>query len=154
MMRPRTELERLLASEPFDTALRAEYAQQLLDDVTFRRVRHIVTENQRVLDTVAALDAEGPTAIGDLLIASHASMRDDFEISVPELDLAVDTALAEGAIGARMTGGGFGGSCIAIVRASEADAVADAITAAFAEAGFTAPASFTVTASGPAHRDA
>ncbi|MEL4881556.1 galactokinase, partial [Shewanella algae] len=59
-------------------------AREILDDVTFRRVRHIVTENQRVLDTVAALDLAGPSAIGDLLTASHASMRDDFEISVPE----------------------------------------------------------------------
>ncbi len=72
-------------------------AAEILDDVTFRRVRHVVTENQRVLDTVAALDADGPSAIGDLLVASHASMRDDFEISVPELDLAVETTLACGA---------------------------------------------------------
>src|SRR5690606_29849601 len=68
-------------------------AERLVDDVTFRRMRHVVTENQRVLDTVAALEARGPRAIGDLLVASHASMRDDFEISVPELDTAVQTAL-------------------------------------------------------------
>ncbi|MCU1423911.1 MAG: galK, partial [Microbacteriaceae bacterium] len=67
-------------------------AQGLLDDVIFRRVRHVITENQRVLDTVAVLRSEGPSAIGSLLDASHTSMRDDFEISVPELDLAVDTA--------------------------------------------------------------
>lgn len=84
-------------------------AADLMDDVTFRRVRHVITENQRVLDTVDALAAQGPRAIGDLLVASHASMRDDFEISVPELDLAVETALAHGAIGARMTGGGSAG---------------------------------------------
>src|SRR5690606_26898314 len=58
-------------------------ATELMDDVTFRRVRHVITENQRVLDTVAALTERGPRAIGDLLVASHASMRDDFEISVP-----------------------------------------------------------------------
>ncbi|WP_127820421.1 galactokinase, partial [Microbacterium sp. CPCC 204701] len=67
---------------------------EIVDDVTFRRVRHVVTENQRVLDTVQTLREQGPTAIGDLLVASHASMRDDFEISVPELDTAVEAALA------------------------------------------------------------
>ena len=82
-------------------------ARELLDDVTFRRVRHVVTENQRVLDTVRVLNEDGPLAIGALLDASHLSMRDDFEISIPELDLAVETAQAHGAIGARMTGGGF-----------------------------------------------
>ncbi|WP_425595182.1 galactokinase, partial [Propioniciclava sinopodophylli] len=90
-------------------------ARTLLDDVTFRRVRHVVTENQRVLDTVRLLRHEGPSAIGALLDASHASMRDDFEISTPELDLATDVARAHGAIGARMTGGGFGGCVIALV---------------------------------------
>ena len=90
-------------------------AAELLDDETFRRVRHVVTENQRVLDTVRTLREHGPGAIGPLLDASHVSMRDDFEISVPELDLAVETAQANGAIGARMTGGGFGGSAIALV---------------------------------------
>jgi galactokinase len=67
-----------------------------MDDVTFRRVRHVVTEDQRVLDAVRLLRAEGPRAIGALLDASHASMRDDFEISTPELDLAVETARAAG----------------------------------------------------------
>ena len=86
-----------------------------LDDVTFRRVRHVVTENERVLETVAAAARVGPGAIGELLDASHRSLRDDFEISVAELDLAVETAQANGAIGARMTGGGFGGSAIALV---------------------------------------
>ncbi|WP_243076465.1 galactokinase [Microbacterium sp. SS28] len=129
-------------------------AQELLDDVTFRRVRHIVTENQRVLDTVATLRAEGPTAIGDLLVASHASMRDDFEISVAELDTAVEASLAAGAVGARMTGGGFGGAAIALVAHEKVDAVRDAVTAAFAEAGFGAPNIFTVTPSEGARRDA
>ena len=84
-------------------------AQELMDDVTFRRVRHVVTENQRVRDAVRTLREDGPRAIGGLLDASHASMRDDFEISTPELDLAVAVARDAGAIGARMTGGGFGG---------------------------------------------
>ncbi|WP_125132995.1 galactokinase [Microbacterium sp. 10M-3C3] len=129
-------------------------AQELMDDVTFRRVRHIVTENQRVLDTVATLAAEGPRAIGGLLVASHASMRDDFEISVPELDLAVDTALAAGAVGARMTGGGFGGAAIALIDAELVESAASAVSAAFAEAGFRAPRTFTVAPSRGAARDA
>jgi len=126
---------------------------ELVDDVTFRRVRHIVTENQRVLDTVRTLREQGPTAIGDLLVASHASMRDDFEISVPELDTAVEAALAAGALGARMTGGGFGGAAIALVAHDRVEAVRDAATAAFAASGFSAPTIFTVTPSGGAARD-
>jgi galactokinase len=129
-------------------------ARAILDDETFRRVRHIVTENQRVLDTVAALRADGPTAIGQLLTASHASMRDDFEISVPELDLAVDTALEAGAIGARMTGGGFGGSAIALLPQEKIADTAAAVESAFAAAGYTAPHIFTVAASEGARRDA
>lgn len=129
-------------------------AAEMLDDVTFRRVRHIVTENQRVLDTVAALDADGPRAIGDLLTASHASMRDDFEISVPELDLAVDTALSSGALGARMTGGGFGGAAIALIPTELVPAATEAVHAAFAASGFRAPNVFTVTPSQGARRDA
>ncbi len=129
-------------------------AEQILDDVTFRRVRHVITENQRVLDTVAALDADGPSAIGDLLVASHASMRDDFEISVPELDLAVDTALSNGALGARMTGGGFGGAAIALIPTGLVPAATAALRAAFAASGFRAPNIFTVTPSEGARRDA
>ena len=129
-------------------------AEELLDDVTFRRVRHIVTENQRVLDTVRTLREQGPRAIGDLLVASHVSMRDDFEISVPELDTAVEASLAAGAIGARMTGGGFGGAAIALVAHADVERVTDAATAAFAAAGFRAPHIFTVTPSEGARRDA
>jgi len=128
-------------------------ARELMDDETFRRVRHIVTENQRVLDTVEALRTLGPTAIGALLDASHVSMRDDFEISVPELDLAVETAQANGAIGARMTGGGFGGSAIALVPSSGISRIQVAVDGAFAEHGFGQPTMFTVTASNGAVRD-
>ncbi|GAB2510030.1 galactokinase [Paramicrobacterium agarici] len=119
-------------------------AERELDDETFRRVRHIVTENQRVLDTVRTLRTEGPAAIGDLLNASHISMRDDFEISVAELDLAVETAQACGAIGARMTGGGFGGAAIALVAHDRVGETADAVMQAFADAGYRAPECFTV----------
>ncbi|MBH0009940.1 galactokinase [Salinibacterium sp. SWN1162] len=127
-------------------------ARELLDDVTFRRVRHVVTENQRVLDTVRVLGAEGPLAIGALLDASHVSMRDDFEISIPELDLAVETARDNGAIGARMTGGGFGGAAIALVPHALVPAVEAAVVAAFAAAGYGEPVTFTVTPSQGAQR--
>ncbi|WP_372969020.1 galactokinase [Microbacterium sp.] len=128
-------------------------AQELMDDVTFRRVRHVVTENQRVLDTVRVLREGSARDIGDLLVASHASMRDDFEISVPELDTAVEAALAAGAVGARMTGGGFGGAAIALVEQDAVPRVTNAVNAAFAASGFAAPVLFTVTPSAGAHRD-
>jgi galactokinase len=128
-------------------------AQELLDDETFRRVRHVVTEDQRVLDTVRALREEGPAAIGELMDASHRSMRDDFEISVPELDLAVETALANGAIGARMTGGGFGGAAIALISADAVSRLQVAIDGAFAEHGFGQPVTFTVSAADGAVRE-
>lgn len=124
----------------------------LLDPITLRRVRHVVSENERVLETVKTLGSDGPAGIGALLDASHASMRDDFEISCPELDLAVDTSRANGAIGARMTGGGFGGSAIALTPVEHEQAVRDAVVRSFAEAGYTAPDIFTVTPAAGAHR--
>ena len=129
-------------------------AAELLDDETFRRVRHVVTENQRVLDTVRTLREQGPTAIGELLDASHVSMRDDFEISVAELDLAVETARGAGAIGARMTGGGFGGAAIALTPTALIPAVEAAVLAAFAAAGFGTPELFVVRAAAGAGRTA
>jgi galactokinase len=128
-------------------------ARALLDDVTFRRVRHVVTEDQRVLDTVAALATSGPRSIGELLDASHRSMRDDFEISVPELDLAVETALENGAIGARMTGGGFGGSVIALVAREDVSRIQVAIDGAFSEHALGVPDTFVVRPSQGAVRD-
>jgi len=127
------------------------------DPVSRRRVRHVVTEVERVARFVAVLDAGPPTAdrlreLGDLMAASHASLRDDYEVSCPELDLAVDTAVAAGAHGARMTGGGFGGSAIALVDAGDARRVAAAVTGAFAAAGFTEPAFLLAPAGGPAAR--
>ncbi|MGV8859040.1 galactokinase [Rhodoglobus sp.] len=130
-----------------------ERARELLDDVTFRRVRHVVTENQRVLDTVRALNADGPLAIGALLDASHVSMRDDFEISIPELDLAVETAQTHGAIGARMTGGGFGGAAIALVPHARVSEVEAAVKVTFANHGYIEPVTFTVTPSEGAKRN-
>ena len=131
-----------------------ERAEGLMDDVTFRRVRHIVTENQRVLDTVRMLREHGARGIGDLLVVSHVSMRDDFEISTSELDVAVEASLAAGALGARMTGGGFGGAAIALVEQDAAPAVSQAVTAAFAASGFAAPHIFPVTPAAGARRDA
>jgi galactokinase len=128
-------------------------ARDVLDDETFRRVRHVVTENQRVLDTVETLRTTGPLGIGALLDASHVSLRDDFEISVPQLDLAVETAQANGAIGARMTGGGFGGAAIALLARDGVSRVQVAIDGAFAEHGFDQPTMFTVTASDGALRE-
>ncbi|MEV4660924.1 galactokinase [Micromonospora echinofusca] len=122
----------------------ADALARLDEDETRRRVRHVVTENQRVLDTVALLRAGRVREIGPLLTASHASMRDDFEITVPEIDTAVEAALAAGALGARMTGGGFGGCVLALVDAERADEVAAAVTAAYAERGFAAPGHVTV----------
>ncbi|WP_461174301.1 galactokinase [Arthrobacter sp. Z1-9] len=127
-------------------------AAGLLDEVTFRRVRHVVTENDRVLQTVELLAAEGPASIGALLDASHASMRDDFEISCPQLDLAVEASRSNGAIGARMTGGGFGGAAIALTPVGSEQKVRDAVVKAFAGAGFTAPDIFTVTPAAGAMR--
>jgi galactokinase len=128
-------------------------ARGILDDVTYRRVRHVVTENQRVLDTVRLLETEGPAAIGELLDASHRSLRDDFEVSVPELDLAVETALENGALGARMTGGGFGGAAIALVPIDGVSRLQVAVDGAFAEHGFGAPETFTVRPSDGALRE-
>jgi galactokinase len=128
-------------------------AQATLDDETYRRVRHIVTENARVADTVRVLETQGPHHIGTLMTASHASMRDDFEITVPEIDLAVETAVNHGALGARMTGGGFGGSSIALVPADAVDAIGAAVTASLANAGMREPHIFSVTPSEGARRD-
>ncbi|MBP1326283.1 galactokinase [Leucobacter exalbidus] len=119
-------------------------AETALDDTTYRRVRHVVTENHRVEETVRVLGEQGPRAIGALMTASHVSLRDDFEVSVPELDLAVDAAVAAGALGARMTGGGFGGAAIALVDAAQAETVAQAVRAAFSAAGFAEPNLFAV----------
>jgi galactokinase len=128
-------------------------ARGTLDEEDFRRARHVVTEDQRVLDTVQALRATGPEAIGGLLAASHESMRDDFEISTPELDLAVRVSMDEGALGARMTGGGFGGSAIALTPAALIPSLRAAISAAFSAHGYLAPDLFTVRPSQGARRD-
>ncbi|WP_327375949.1 galactokinase [Streptomyces sp. NBC_01216] len=130
-------------------ALREVSAAQLSDslarltDETVRRyVRHVVTDNDRVERTVALLDAGDVRAVGPVLGEGHRSLRDDLRVSCPELDLAVEAAEAAGALGARMTGGGFGGSAVVLVEEAAAEPVAAAVVGAFAEAGYRTPRVF------------
>jgi galactokinase len=113
----------------------------------------VVTEDQRVLDAVEALRTDGPAAVGELMTASHRSMRDDFEISTPELDLAVEASLNGGAIGARMTGGGFGGSVLALTPVRLIPVLRAAVSSAFSERGYIRPEVFVVCPSQGARRD-
>jgi galactokinase len=122
-------------------------------NVLLRRARHIVTENARVLEVVAALQGDAdPRAIGPILTAGHASLRDDFEISVPLLDAIVEAALSAGAHGARMVGGGFGGSAIALVDADAVNTVTAAIAGRFARDGAREPRTFVTVPSTGARR--
>ena len=123
----------------------------LADPVLRRRARHVLTENARVRDSVARISAGDWPGLGTLLDASHVSMRDDFEISCRELDLAVESARSAGALGARMTGGGFGGSAVALVPADRVDRVRRAVTRAFSDADLREPA-YLVAAPGDAAR--
>nr|WP_207391523.1 galactokinase [Streptomonospora litoralis] len=113
---------------------------RLDDPLLVDRVRHVVTEIHRVNAAVGLMRANALGELGAVFTASHLSMRDQFQISTPELDTAVETAVAAGARGARMTGGGFGGSAVALAPESRLEAVEKAVTDAFAERGFTAPA--------------
>ncbi|WP_330351511.1 galactokinase [Streptomyces sp. NBC_00582] len=126
---------------------------RLGDEEEVRRlVRHVVTEDARVERVVALLRAGDTRAVGPVLTEGHASLRDDFRVSCPELDLVVDTAVAHGALGARMTGGGFGGSAIVLTDAAEVDTLTKAIEEAFAAAGHTAPRVFEAVPSAGARR--
>jgi galactokinase len=138
---------RSVAFDELDDAL-----ARLSDDVVRRRVRHVVTEIRRVEEAVALMHAGRLRDVGPLFTASHVSLRDDFEITVPELDVAVDTALEAGALGARMTGGGFGGCIIALVEASESAKVLTAIEEAFKASDFNAPSALDATPSPGASR--
>jgi len=109
------------------------------DPVAARRARHVLTENQRVLDFVAALADCDYARAGRIFTASHASMRDDFQITTAHIDLIADTAVRAGAFGARMTGGGFGGAVIALVPLDEVDAVAEAVRRAARDSGYPEP---------------
>ncbi|MFI5663321.1 galactokinase [Streptomyces sp. NPDC051684] len=123
-----------------------------VDEKVVRYVRHIVTDDHRVERVIELLDAGDVRAIGPILVQGHVSLRDDLRISCPELDLVVATAMESGAHGARMTGGGFGGSAVVLVESDDADAVTKSIADAFAEAGFTAPRVFPAVPSAGARR--
>ncbi|MGW1077517.1 galactokinase [Streptomyces sp. NPDC002537] len=115
-------------------------------------VRHVVTENERVRRVVALLDAGDVPGVGEVLTEGHASLRDDFGVSCPELDLTVAVANAAGAAGARMTGAGFGGSVVVLVDSRRASVVEGAVYGAFAAGGYREPGIFPVTASAGARR--
>ncbi|MQS11211.1 galactokinase [Streptomyces kaniharaensis] len=115
-------------------------------------VRHVVTENERVEEAVAHLDAGDLAPLGPILTAGHASLSEDYRVSCPETDLAVGAAVAAGAHGARMTGGGFGGSVIALVEAQAADKIAAEVTTAFHAAGYATPRTLTAVPSEGARR--
>ncbi|MCW2941798.1 MAG: galactokinase [Actinomycetia bacterium] len=115
----------------------------LPDPVLRRRVQHVVTENHRVEAVVGLLRAGAVAEVGALLTASHLSLRDQFEVSWPEADVAVATALAAGARGGRMVGGGFGGSVITLVPLDRVPQVREAVTSAFLSRGWAAPAYLT-----------
>jgi galactokinase len=114
---------------------------RLDDERIRRRVRHVFTEIDRVGDAVRQLEAGDFKGLGASFTASHESLRDDYEVSVDELDVVVDAALEHGALGARMTGGGFGGSAIALVPTDAVEAVERAVAAAFEDRGWR-PAGF------------
>ena len=118
-------------------------SRELLTETEFVRARHAVTEMKRVLDCVQALSDSNFAQVGDLINQSHVSLRDDYTVSCPELDTAVDAALSAGALGARMVGGGFGGSAIALIQASKTVETINVIERAFSSKGFKAPRFFT-----------
>ncbi|WP_328487554.1 galactokinase [Streptomyces zaomyceticus] len=129
-----------------------ESLARLGDETILRYVRHVVTDNARVERTIALLDAGDTRAVGPVLTEGHASLRDDLRVSCDELDLVVEAANAAGGLGARMTGGGFGGSAVVLVDTDRADEVAAAVGKAFAEAGYAAPGIFPAVPSAGARR--
>ncbi len=133
--------------EDIDSAL-----ARLSDDVVRRRARHIISEQSRVLEVVRLLEAGRPAEIGPVLSEGHRSLRYDFEVSCAELDTVVESALAARALGARMTGGGFGGSAVVLVEGGDIDLVTLAIREAFAARDFARPAIFEVAPSAGASR--
>jgi galactokinase len=120
-----------------------EVSRSVLTETEFIRVRHAVTEMKRVLDCVDALSVSDFEKVGELINQSHISLRDDYTVSCPELDAAVDAANAAGALGSRMVGGGFGGSAIALIQVSKTSKTIKAIEKAFSDKGFKAPRFFT-----------
>ena len=118
-------------------------SRHLITETEYIRARHAVTAMKRVLDCVEALSVGDFVKVGLLINASHVSLRDDYTVSCPELDTAVDASLAAGAMGSRMVGGGFGGSAIALIQASKTTQTIRAVEKAFADKKFKAPRFFT-----------
>jgi galactokinase len=118
-------------------------SRHLITETEYIRARHAVTEMKRVLDCVEALSIGDFVKVGQLINASHVSLRDDYTVSCPELDTAVDASLAAGAMGSRMVGGGFGGSAIALIQASKTTQTIRAVEKAFGDKKFKAPRFFT-----------
>jgi galactokinase len=110
-----------------------------LDEPELRRARHVITENQRVSQAANGIRQKGLRDLGPLLDASHRSLAEDYEVSSPELDLAVDAARRGGALGARMIGAGFGGCALALVAEARRTQVTDSVLSAFAEQGLVVP---------------
>ena len=125
------------------TMEKLEASHDLISTTEFMRARHAVTEIARVLDAVKALESKNFTTLGHLLNASHASLRDDYDVSCPELNTAVDAAITAGALGARMVGGGFGGSAIALIKAIHTQEMIKSIEVAFESKRFKTPRFFT-----------
>ena len=119
-----------------------ENSRALLTETEFVRARHAVTEMKRVLECVDALSNSDFEKVGHLINQSHTSLRDDYTVSCPELDTAVEAALSAGALGSRMVGGGFGGSAIALIQASKTKETIKLIEKAFSNKGFKAPRFF------------
>lgn len=118
-----------------------------LGPVLSSRARHILTENARVRETITHLDNGNLEALGDVFAASHDSLRDDYQVSCSELDIAVEESFGAGALAARMTGGGFGGSALAIVRQEDLLRLTHRVTERFGREGFHPPHIFTTTVS-------
>jgi galactokinase len=129
----RAELERALAlAGATRTADLTESALAGLDDLSARRLGHVIRENARVCAFATALELGDLRAAGALLSQTHASLRDDYEVSVPEIDLLVEIAEAAGAYGARIVGGGFGGGVLALVDVERAEEIGAAVAAEYA----------------------
>ena len=120
-----------------------EAGKDRLTETEYIRARHAVTEIARVLEAVVALRTSDFLKLGSLINQSHISLRDDYTVSCPELDCAVDASLAAGALGSRMVGGGFGGSAIALVKVSDIDNVKNSVLQAFERAHYKKPRFFT-----------
>jgi galactokinase len=125
------------------TMAQLDSARATLSETEYIRARHAITEMQRVLDCVDALGSGDFVKVGQLINESHRSLRDDYTVSCPELDTAVEASLAAGALGSRMVGGGFGGSAIALIEVAKTLQTISAIEKAFADKKFKAPRFFT-----------